>query len=161
MTIDNKHVTSQAQGNLNTVLGAVGAGGTLWNLFGGSRTNNCCNQDNQPISRYDANLLLLLGSKDAEIALLQADKYTDQKLVEVYKDLAGQIKELEKEVRFNKDAQNAINTEQAVFNGVTTGALKCIREDIQELFGLTKLVIPSSSICPPPSSTGTTGSAAA
>lgn len=104
---------------------------------------------------------MLLGSKDAEIALLQADKYTDQKLVEVYKDLAGQIKELEKEVRFNKDAQNAINTEQAVFNGVTTGALKCIREDIQELFGLTKLVIPSSSICPPPSSTGTTGSAAA
>lgn len=161
MTIDNKHVTSQAQGNLNTVLGAVGAGGTLWNLFGGGRTNNCCNHDNQPISRYDANLLLLLGNKDAEIALLQADKYTDQKLVEVYKDLAGQIKELEKEVRLNKEAQNAINTEQAVFNGVTTGALKCIREDIQELFGLTKLVIPSSSICPPPSSTGTTGSAAA
>ena len=35
---------------------------------------------------------LALAEKDSEIALLKADKYTDQKLVEVYKDLRAQDK---------------------------------------------------------------------
>lgn len=155
MVINDKKVTSQGQGNLNTVLGSVGAAGALFgngwlgNLLGGLGSGNrCCNSEDMPVSRYEANMMNLLATKDAEIALLQADKYTDQKIVEAYKDLNGQINALAAEVRANKDAQCAINSEQAVFNGVTTGALKCIRENVQELFGLTKLVVPNASICP-------------
>lgn len=155
MVINDKKVTSQGQGNLNTVLGSVGAAsalignGWLGNLLGGlGGGNRCCNAEDMPVSRYEANMMNLLATKDAEIALLQADKYTDQKIVEAYKDLNGQINALAAEVRANKDAQCAINSEQAVFNGVTTGALKCIRENVQELFGLTKLVVPNASICP-------------
>lgn len=154
MDVNGKNVTSQAQGNLNSVLGGIGAGGALFgngwlsNLFGGNNNRNCCSPDDMPISRYEANMLMALGNKDSEIALLKADKYTDQKIVEAYKDLNGQINELAREVRANKDAQCAINSEQAVFNGVTTGALKCIRENVQELFGLTKLVVPNGSVCP-------------
>ena len=35
-----------------------------------------------------------LTAKESENVLLRADKYTDQKIVEVYKDLQGQIKEV-------------------------------------------------------------------
>lgn len=49
---------------------------------------------------FDANkatkigTLASLGATESENALLRADKYTDQKIVEVYKDLQGQIKEV-------------------------------------------------------------------
>jgi hypothetical protein len=157
MVINDKKVTSQGQGNLNTVLGSVGAAGALFgngwlgNLLGGlgnNGRNNCCSSDDMPISRYEANLLLAIQSKDSENALLRSNIYTDQKITDTYAVLNGQINELAREVRANKDAQCAINSEQAVFNGVTTGALKCIRENVQELFGLTKLVVPNTSICP-------------
>lgn len=162
MVINDKKVSSQGQGNLNTVLGSVGAAGALFgngwlgNLLGGlgncnnnrGCNNGCYDAGDMAVSRYEAGMMNMLASKDSEIANLKSSIYTDQKIVDVYTALAGMIKEVAMEVRANKDAQCAINSEQAVFNGVTTGALKCIRENVQELFGLTKLVVPNASICP-------------
>ena len=160
MTINDKHVTSQAQGNLNTVLGAVGTAGALMggngflgNLFGnrnGCGNNDCgCGcSDNQPVTRYDANLLLALNAKDAEIANLKSDQYTDKKIVEVTQYLDGKINSLAAEVRANKEAQCQINTQQAVYNGANTATLQCMQSQIQQLFGLTKLVVPNTSVCP-------------
>lgn len=107
MTINDKHVTSQAQGNLNTVLGATGAGaalfgnGFLGRLFGGNCNNGCECSDNQPVSRYEANLLLALNNKDAEIANLKSD----QKIVETTTYLMGLIRQLEAEVCATKSRQ--------------------------------------------------------
>lgn len=157
MDVNGKNVTSQAQGNLNTVLGATGAtsalfgGGWLGNILGGlgnNNRNNCCSSDDMPVSRYEANLLLALQSKDSENALLKSNIYTDQKMVDVYTALAGMIKEVATEVRKNKDEQCAINSEQAVFNGVTTATLQCLQGQVAQLFGLTKLVVPNGSVCP-------------
>lgn len=155
MVINDKKVTSQGQGNLNTVLGSVGAAGALFgngwlgNLLGGLGSGNrCCNAEDMPVSRYEANMMNLLATKDAEIALLQADKYTDQKIVDVYTALAGMIKEVAMEVRANKDAQADINREQAVYNGVNTATLQCLQGQVAQLFGLTKLVVPNGSVCP-------------
>jgi len=155
MVINDKKVTSQGQGNLNTVLGSVGAAGALlgngWlgNLLGGlGGGNRCCNSEDMPVSRYEANMMNLLATKDAEIALLQADKYTDQKIVDVYTALAGMIKEVATEVRNNKDCQEQVNREQAVYNGVNTATLQCLQGQVAQLFGLTKLVVPNGSVCP-------------
>lgn len=155
MVINDKKVTSQGQGNLNTVLGSIGTAGAvlgngwLGNLLGGlGGGNRCCSPDDMPVSRYEANMMNLLATKDAEIALLQADKYTDQKIVEAYKDLNGQINALAAEVRANKDAQADINREQAVYNGVNTATLQCLQGQVAQLFGLTKLVVPNGSVCP-------------
>lgn len=154
MDVNGKNVTSQAQGNLNSVLGGIGAGGALFgngwlsNLFGGNNNRNCCSPDDMPISRYEANMLMALGNKDSEIALLKADKYTDQKIVEAYKDLIGQINALACEVRHNKDCQESVNREQAVYNGVNTATLQCLQGQVAQLFGLTKLVVPNGSVCP-------------
>lgn len=145
------NVTGQGQGNLNTVLGAVGAfgalnngGGLLGGLFGG---NNCGCSDNMPVSRYELGMARENDSLKAENALLRADKYTDQKIVETTQYLQGQIKELATEVRANKDAQVAINMQQAVYNGTNTATLQCMQNSIAALQAITKTYIPSSNVC--------------
>lgn len=145
------NVTGQGQGNLNTVLGAVGAfgalnngGGLLGGLFGG---NNYGCSENMPVSRYELGMARENDSLKAENALLKADKYTDQKIVEAYKDLQGQIKELAVEVRSNKDAQTAVNMQQAVYNGTNTATLQCMQNSIAALQAITKTYIPSSNVC--------------
>ena len=89
-----------------------------------------------------------LAKKDAEIAQLKADKYTDEKIVEATKYVDVKIENLAKEVRANKDAQQAINLQQAVYNGTNTATLQCMQGQIAQLLGLTKLVVPNSSVCP-------------
>lgn len=153
---ETMNVTGQAQGNYNTVASSFGLASFLGlnagNVLGGWNRNGCgcgCgNGDDQPVSRYEANMLISLGNKDSEIALLKADKYTDQKIVEATSYLMGEIKSLSAEVRANKDAQCAINQQQAVYNGVNTATLNCIQNQIQQLFGITKLVVPNTSVCP-------------
>lgn len=150
------NVTGQGQGNYNTVAGSLGLASFLGlnagNVLGGWNRNGCgcgCGSgDDQPVSRYEANLLISLGNKDSEIALLKADKYTDQKIVEATAYLMGEIKSLAGEVRANKDMQCEINKEQAVYNGVNTATLNCIQNQVAQLFGITKLVVPNGSVCP-------------
>jgi hypothetical protein len=150
------NVTGQGQGNYNTVGASLGIASFLGlnagNVLGGWNRNGCgcgCGSgDDQPVSRYEANMLISLGNKDSEIALLKADKYTDQKISETYITLNGQINALAAEVRANKDAQCAINQQQAVYNGVNTATLNCIQNQVQQLFGITKLVVPNTSVCP-------------
>jgi hypothetical protein len=156
MNGENHSVTGMGQGNYNTVAGSLGLASFLGinagNLLGGWNQNRCGCQgsspDEQPINRYEANMLVALSSKDGEIALLKADKYTDQKIVEATAYLMGEIKRLSDEVRANKDAQCAINQQQAVYNGVNTATLNCIQNQVQQLFGITKLVVPNTSVCP-------------
>lgn len=158
MNGENHSVTGMGQGNYNTVAGSLGLASFLGinagNLLGGWNQNRCGCQgsspDDQPINRYEANMLVALSSKDGEIALLKADKYTDQKIVEATAYLMGEIKSLAGEVRANKDMQCEINKEQAVYNGVNTATLNCIQNQVAQLFGITKLVVPVSAVCPQP-----------
>lgn len=150
----DSHVTSQGQGNLNTVLGALGTASFLGfnggNILGGLGRNNCSCGDphSMPISRYEANMMQELAAKDSKIGLLESQVYVDQKLTDVTAYLMGEIKSLSNEVRANKDAQCAINQQQAVYNGVNTATLQCMQNQIAQLMGVTKLVIPNSSVCP-------------
>lgn len=110
-------------------------------MFGLNAMSNC--SENQIINRYELGLVNDLNAKDSEIALLKADKYTDQKIVEAYKDLVGQINTL-------KENQNAINMQQAVYNGTNNATLNCIQNQIAQLQGLTKTIIPIANVCPQP-----------
>lgn len=135
-------------GIIGTTLGVLGGGlGNVLGGWGNARADMYCSE-NQPITRYEATMLQELSAKDGEIALLKADKYTDQKIVEAYKDLQGQIASLAAEVRANKDAQCAVNTQQAVYNGTNTATISCLQQQVAQLMGLTKLVVPNSSVCP-------------
>lgn len=143
------NVTGQGQGIYNTVGASAGIlsflqNGGLGNILGG---NNYGCSENMPVSRYELGMARENDSLKAENALLKADKYTDQKIVEAYKDLQGQIKELSVEVRSNKDAQTAVNMQQAVYNGTNTATLQCMQNSIAALQAITKTYIPSSNVC--------------
>lgn len=140
-------VTSQGQGALNTVLGGLGTAsffgvnaGNVLNGFG-RNGGGCPNPQDTPVSRYEAAMMQELAAKDGKIALLESNIYTDQKIADVYERLNNKIGAM-------KDEQNAINLQQAVYNGVNTAAVECIKGQIAQLMGLTKLVVPNSSICP-------------
>ena len=137
-------IAGTALGLLN---GLGGMAGLAANAAGCNSCGGCCSE-NTPVSRYEMNQAQTIAAKDAEIGLLKADKYTDQKLSEVPAYLMGQIKDLSNEVRANKDEQAGVNMQQAVYNATNTAAISCLQNQVAALQGLTKLVIPNSSVCP-------------
>lgn len=148
------NVASAATGNAALTTGIIGTalgvlngngGGLLGGLLGGNCGNTwnrsgCCESD-MPITRYEANMMQMLASKDSKIGLLESNIYTDQKIADVYERLNVKI-------NANKDAQDAVNLQQAVYNGTNTAALNCLQGQVAQLYSLTKLVVPNSSVCP-------------
>lgn len=143
---EHYNVTGQGQGNYNTVAGSLGIASFLGlnanNVLPGLGNNNrCCGSDDMPVSRYEARMQQELAAKDGKIALLESNIYTDQKIADVYE-------RLNRKIDGNKEAQDAVNLNQAVYNGTNTAAIGCIQGQIAQLTGLTKLIVPNSSICP-------------
>lgn len=120
-------------GIAGTALGVLNGG--LGNLFNGMGANGC--GSNQYINRYEMELENKIVTKDSEIALLKSNIYTDQKIADVYERLNTKIGGVE----------SAVNT-QAVYNATMNGAINCMQGQIAQLYGLTKLVVPNTSVCP-------------
>lgn len=137
-------VTGEGQGVYNSVAGSLGLASFLGlnagNVLGGIGRNCGCGSDAM-ISRYEAGMMQELGAKDSKIALLESNIYTDQKLADVYERLAKKIDD-------NKAAQDAVNLQQATYNAANTAAIGCMQNQIAQLFGITKLVVPNTSVCP-------------
>lgn len=148
-------VTGQNQGNWNSAGGILGAasffGINAGNILG--RNGWGCNNDgygcsdNTPVNRYELNLVTSLGAKDSEIALLKADKYTDQKIVEATAYLQGEIGKVATKLENFKDAQNAVNLQQATYNATATANIGCIGQQVAQLQSMFNLVVPSNKVC--------------
>ena len=126
MTIDNKWVAGKGTTALGIIGTALGGLATIMNggaavVNAGAATATC--SENMPVSRYELGLQQRIAEQGAEIGLLKADKYTDQKIVDVY---------------------NAINTATISCLGNQVNGLQAV------LNGLTKVVIPSDNVCPEP-----------
>ena len=92
--------------------GGFGWGG--WNGFGG-----CCS-DNMPVTRYDMDKERDIAAKDAEISLLKANIYNDQKTLELYAYVDSQLKDIR---------QSLCN--QAVHNQRTEDSFALVRQDVE------------------------------
>lgn len=134
------------------IAGAVGAlfNGSLGMARAATGNGNCACSENTAVNRYEMNLTQEIGAKDAEISLLKANAYIDQKMVDVYTTLDRRDRELRDLIGKNKDEQYAINMNQAVLNGTTGATISCLQAQVAQLQGLTKLVIPATSVCPEP-----------
>lgn len=141
------NVTGKGQGNYNSVGASAGIASFLGlnagNLLGGLGNWGCnnCNGASVPVSRYEASMMQELASKDGKIALLESNIYTDSKIADVYERLNTKINAIQ-------EAQNAVNIQQAVYNGTNTAALNCLQGQVAQLYSLTKLIVPNASICP-------------
>ena len=121
-------------GIAGTALGLMNNGGWLSNVF--SNAGARCSEDSS-VTRYELGLEQQLAAKDSKIALLESNIYVDSKIADVYERLNTKIGALEKQC-----------CEQAVFNATCTATMNCISGQVNSLLGLTKMVIPNSSICP-------------
>lgn len=146
--------TALGLGIAGTTLGLLNSSGNgcgngiLGNLFGNGNRYGCgCGGDNEPITRYEAGLLLSMNAKDSEIANLKSDRYTDQKIVDTTTYLMGKIEDLRSQVAANKDAQSAINMQQSVYNGTNTATIANLQGQIAQLQGLSQLVVPQRNVC--------------
>lgn len=154
-TMDGQSYNVASSGTGNTALGFGIAGtalgllnnGGLGGILGGWGNNNNCCSDNTMVNRYELNMTREADSLKSENALLRSQVYTDQKLVEVVKDYTAQINALGAEVRANKDAQNAINLQQATYNATATANIGCMAQQIAQLQSLSQLIVPSNKVC--------------
>lgn len=139
-------------GGLSNLFGGLGNNGmaaaapALAGLAAGMATQKC--GDDANVSRYELNQTQTIAQKDMEIAYWRGQDETNRKITDAYSKLENRILDLAGEVRSNKEEQNGINLQQAVYNGTNTAAVGCIQAQVAQLQGLTKLVVPNSSCCP-------------
>lgn len=76
--------------------------------------------ENMPVSRYDLEREQQIAAKDAEIALLKANTYNDQKSLELYAYIDGQLKDIRKSL-----------CDQAVHNQRTEDSFALVRQDVE------------------------------
>lgn len=117
------------------------------NILGGWNNGNYGCSENTPVNRYELNLVNTIAAKDSRIGLLESQVYVDQKLVDVVNDYTAKINALGSEVRANKDAQNAINLQQATYNATATANISCMAQQIAQLQSLSQLVVPQNKVC--------------
>ncbi len=122
---------SNGKANAALTTGIIGAAGfgaqLLGNLLGGWGVNpaaaaamaaGACSE-NTPVTRYELDREQQLAAKDSEIALLKANTYNDQKSLELYAYIDGQLKDIRKSI-----------CDQAVHNQRTEDSFVLARQDI-------------------------------
>ena len=143
---------TNAKGNLGVTLGAIGTGlsvlnGGLGNLLGGIG-GGMYSADNAAVNRYELGLVNGIASRDAEIGLLKADKYTDEKLLDLTNQVYADFRRVGDRLDSIEDKFNKADKESAVFAATATATMSCMQQSIAQLQSLTKLVVPNASVCP-------------
>lgn len=140
MEYENKYehnYASRGQANLNTVLASIGSAGALGLLdnFLGNGKGHC--SEDHCVNRYEAAQAARIAELETQNKLLESNIYTDSKIADVFERLSGRINCIEGQI-----------SQQAVYNASNTNMLNCLSNQVASLMSLTKVVIPTSSICP-------------
>ena len=130
-----------SKGVAGTALG-LGAGalgvellrGGLGGLLGGY---NNIPSESMPVTRYEAGKDSRIAELETEVKLRDANIYTDQKLNDFRNYVDRKFDHVEHEL-----------CDQRAFNAGIMGKVGCIGDQVAELMGLTKRVVPNGSICP-------------
>lgn len=139
-------------GIIGTGLGVLNSMGNGNGLLGGLFGSNCNNRQGcgngygyggdpyeHLINRYEAGQQARIAELETEVKLRDANIYTDQKLADMHEHYERRFNGIESQL-----------AQQAVYNTANNGAIGCMRQQIEQLQGLTKMVVPISSICPAP-----------
>lgn len=108
--------------------------------MGGSTTYNMMGSvDGQSVyvNRYEAAKDARIAQLEGDVKLRDANFYTLGEMGKLRDYVDGRFSSIEHEI-----------CDQKVFNATAISNLSCIQGQVQQLFGLTKLVVPNSAICP-------------
>lgn len=128
--------TGLGLGIAGTALGLLG--GNLGGILGGIG-GNCGCSDQMPVNRYEATQNARIAELETEVKLRDANTYT---LTEM-----GRLRDY---VDKKFDGVNAQICAQSVINAQVAANLSCMQGNIATLMGLTKTVVPITSVCPEP-----------
>lgn len=105
-------------------LGAALLNGGIGNLFGGYR-NGGCNEDHT-VDRYEAQQQARIAELETEVKLRDANTYTDQKMLDMYKYFDGKVRGLEM-----ADAAQQITNQRMAdsFEAVHTD-INCVKNEL-------------------------------
>ena len=107
-----------------------------WNNGCGAPVIAACDSD-RLINRYEAEQSARIAQLETEVKLRDANTYTDQKLNDFRNYVERKFDHVEHEL-----------CDQRAFNAGIMGKVGCIGDQVAELMGLTKRVVPNGSICP-------------
>jgi hypothetical protein len=127
--------TGLGLGIAGTALGLLG-NGSLNGLLGGFGGGNMCHE-NMPVNRYEAAQSARIAELETEVKLRDANTYT-----------LGEINKVRDYVDRRFERVECQINQQAVYNATNNAAMNCIQGQIAQLYGLTKMVVPNTSICP-------------
>lgn len=129
---------AKANAGLTTgIIGTAGFGLSLLNgLLGVNPGASMCHE-NMPVNRYEA-------EKDARIAKLESDLA----LRDATTYILGETGKLRDYVDNKFAAVEHQLCDQAVYNAANTAAVGCISGQVAQLYSLTKLVVPNTSVWP-------------
>lgn len=121
MTLDNFASKNVGNAALTTgIIGTAGVGlGLINNLLGGMGAPRGGCPEGHPIDRYTLNLEQQLQDAKTQIALRDAAVYTDQKSLELYKDINGRLRDIE-----------SVIAQQAVTNQANKDSFQILNERI-------------------------------
>ena len=140
MEIERNNFASKGVGGAGLGLGIAGTalgllnGNGLGGLFG---TNSCGCSDDHMVNRYEASQSARIAELETEVKLRDANIYTDSKLGALRDYVDGRFSAVEHEL-----------CDQRVFNITAINNISCISGQVAQLMGLTKLVVPNTSVCP-------------
>ena len=127
--------TGLGLGIAGTALGLLG-NGSLNGLLGGFGGGNMCHE-NMPVNRCEAAQSARIAELETEVKLRDANTYT-----------LGEINKVRDYVDRRFERVECQINQQSVYNATNNAAMNCIQGQIAQLYGLTKLVVPNTSICP-------------
>ena len=114
-----------------------GVGGIL---SGWGNSNGYCHE-HTPVNRYEAAQSARIAELETEVKLRDANTFTMGEMGKLRDYVDARFDRVEKEL-----------CDQKVYNATLNGVVGCIQNQIAQLQGLTKIVIPATSICPEPMS---------
>ena len=142
MEIENKYASKGVAGAglglgiAGTALGLLQGNG-LNGILGGWGNGNCIPSESMPVTRYDAGKDARIAELETEVKLRDANIYTDSKLNDLRNYVDGKFAVVNDKL-----------CAQAVHNATNDAVLGCMQGQIAQLMGLTKLVVPNTSVCP-------------
>ena len=123
-------------GIIGSTLGLLNGGAGLLGLM-----PNQAQSGGGYVTKEMLDLSMKLAAKDSELALVKSEQNTEVKIADVYERIMTKV-------NANQREQDAINREQAVYNGVNNATINCMKGHIEQLLSLTALRIPNTSVCP-------------
>ena len=142
MEYENKYASKGVAGSglglgiAGTALGLLNGG--LGNLLGGWGANNAYySHENMPVNRYEATQQARISELETEVKLRDANFNTLGEMGKLREYVDSKFARVEKEI-----------CDQKVYNATNIATVNCIAGQVNQLFALTKLVIPNASICP-------------